>query len=162
MTEIQTLTIPRDFLEKQYHISDAFLEEVIKNIKASKDIFNGIVAKHSIFISDKEPFRKLIISLQYIRSRYVVRMCLVFVKYSFDDHVSLICIRNKDETVVDSELEFYNLEHKIMPKMEHIGQIVYSLLTRQKIDKDHILKTVTRIRSKDYGKPLSDITIVCS
>jgi len=155
------IIIPRDFLERKYVVSNDYLEEVIKNIKTNKDIFNGLIKKHSIVIADTDlPFQKISVNFHYLHSTYSIGLYLIFVKYVFDDHVSMLCVRSMDDSDVFSGNILYNAEQKMMPKMEHIGSIIYSLLVKQKIEANHLYKYVRRLPSKDYGRPLSDITIV--
>ena len=159
---MSSMEISKEFLDIGYKITDEFLDNAIKNIEEDKRIINDLVKDYRIYVYDDGLYRRLVFTLKHHGSRHAIGLCLVFIKYIFDDHVSLNCYRRMDDTIKESKPIFYNNCQKIMPKMEHIGSIVYSLLIRQKIDDEHLHKYVRRLPSADYGKPLSDIIIVCT
>ena len=69
-------------------------------------------------------------------------------KYVFDDHATLIVLREQCETVV------------CQVRDEHMSGFLYDLIVLGRLRKKWIHVNIPKIRSSKYGRDLCDITIV--
>lgn len=145
---MQDIDIIERFRDKSY-VYDAIIKETIDAI--TEDSQELILERTNIDNTNISSIKNLVILFEDRQ-----HAGLIFVKYLFNDHVTLHAIKWSGAT---NNFIIYNESQKMMPKMKHISNIVCSIARDEKIDNKWLHKNAPKLRSHLYGQRLWDIVI---
>jgi len=141
--------IVKPFVDESY-IMDAVIGEA--NYLINNDSKNLILSR--IVMSDTEyaNVKKMLIVF-----KYGFHACLIFIKYLFDDHVTLHCVKMN---AAKTNFIVCHDDIHMMPRMKYISDITCCIAHDEPINKKWFHKNVPKLKSHLYGQRLYDIDIV--